>query len=57
MSLVADPEAPLVRLIPMGYIAPIIIPAGLSVRASSSPYIGDEGALYRSAEALSVCSF
>ena len=27
----------------------------LSVRASSSPYIGDEDALYRNVEAFSVC--
>ena len=30
---------------------------GLSVRASPSPYIGDECALTESADALSVCSF
>ena len=30
---------------------------GLSVRASPSPYIGDEGALTESADALSVSSF
>ena len=31
-------------------------PLALSVRASSSPYIGDGDALYRSADTLSVCS-
>jgi len=29
----------------------------VSVCSLQSPYIGDEGVLYRSASALSVCSF